>query len=341
MEKKILITGGLGFIGSNFIQLLFSRYGNNIQIINIDKDTLGREDHRHLQHIQQIHNPKTYLHRKVDICDCSKIQALVYLHRPDKIVHFAAQSHVDRSIQTPDQHARTNIMGTTSMLIAASKYYNVLLNQQQKKEFRFHHISTDEVFGDLPLNGTQKFNRNTLYNPSSPYSASKAGADHLVRAWSRTYNLPYSISNCSNNYGKYQDDTKLIPIIINQCLNDQIITVHGTGQYIRDWIHVLDHCEGILTILNNLQISHNKTFLFGGQRELMNIDLIRNICKIFDEKIPLKDGRKYQQNIRFVQNRKGQDLKYSVNITQTTEQLGWIPKRHIQNELQNLIDEYI
>lgn len=330
-----MVTGGLGFIGSNFIQMLFEKFGNNIKIINIDKDTLGRRDHKHLQHIPQIGNEKYYLHRQVDICDASKIQALIYLHRPDKIVHFAAESHVDVSIQTPQKHAHTNILGTISLLIAASKYYNALLNADQKRQFRFHHISTDQVFGDLALDSKEQFTQKSPYNPSSPYSATKAGSDHLVRAWGRTYGLPYSISNCSNNYGKYQDDTKLIPKIIKQCLNNQPITVHGTGQYIRDWIYVRDHCQGILKILQNLELTDNKTYLFGGEDELSNLFVIQTIIKELE-----KTGNSLMSNIRYVENRRGQDRRYSISNKKSINELNWKPTIKLVQFLPELIRYY-
>ncbi len=336
--KTILITGGLGFIGSNFIQMVFNKYGKTIRIVNVDKDTLGRKDHKHFKHIPQIHNKELYLYREADICNLTKMQALIYFYRPQIIVNFAAETHVDQSIQTPQQYAQTNILGTTALLIAASKYYNYLLDDVQRKKFRFHHISTDEVFGDLALNCKDKFTQNTIYNPSSPYSATKAGSDHLVRAWGRTYGLPYSISNCSNNYGKYQDDTKLIPKVIKACMNQQQITIHGTGQYVRDWIHVQDHCEGILKILDDLQLTHNETYLFGGQCQKSNLQVIDLICEIMDKKNPRKNGKSYKELKIFVQNRAGQDLKYSIDCSKAKQQLGWIPQSKFEQKVELLIN---
>lgn len=337
--KTILITGGLGFIGSNFIQMIFEKYNSNVKIINIDKDTLGRHDHNHLKHISQISDPKCYLYRQVDICDTAKMQALIYLYRPDKIIHFAAQSHVDVSIETPQKHAHTNILGTISILIAASKYYNLLLDDNSKKEFRFHHVSTDEVFGDLPLDSKDQFTQSTQYNPSSPYSATKGGSDHLVRAWGRTYGLPYSISNCSNNYGKYQDDTKLIPKIIKQCLNKEPITVHGTGEYIRDWIYVLDHCQGILKILENLEVTRNKTYLFGGNCEMSNMEVILSIIDAISEQ-DNEYREKLVSNIRYVENRQGQDYKYSINSAKSKTELNWNTTTNLKCHMKFLVYDY-
>lgn len=341
--KTLLITGGLGFIGSHFIQMLFTneKYKDIIKIINVDKDLLNRKKHNHLSHLKQIKNQKQYLYREVDICDSVKMQALIYLHRPDKIVHFAAETHVDCSIQTPELHTHTNILGTVSMLIAASKYYNILLNDEQKKNFRFHHISTDEVYGDIPIQATYKFNQNSRYNPSSPYSATKAGSDHLVKAWHRTYGLPISISNCSNNYGRYQDDTKLIPRVVKLCLNQQPITIHGTGQYIRDWILAEDHCRGILDILQNLQLTNNQQYLFGGECQRSNIYIIDLICQILDKIYPRKNRQSYKQLKVFIENRKGQDLKYAIDNTKVNTQLDWNISTQIEQNLQQIIKYYI
>lgn len=230
-------------------------------------------------------------------------------------------------------------MGTISLLIATSKYYNMLLNDQEKKEFRFHHISTDQVFGDLTLDSSEKFTQNTQYNPSSPYSATKAGSDHLVRAWGRTYGLPYSISNCSNNYGKYQDDTKLIPKIIKQCLNNRDITVHGTGQYVRDWIYVLDHCHGILKILQNLSSSHNKTYLLGGDCQISNIQIIKLIINNISKNDSMLH-QKLSNNIKYVENRKGQDIRYAIDSRKIKQQLGWQVTTNLKKYMPQLVMEY-
>ncbi len=333
----ILITGGLGFIGSHFIEQSYKKYGNKIRIINVDKDTLHRSNHKHLKHIQQIHNKQNYIFYKLNICNTKKIYNILLEYKPEIIIHFAAESHVDSSIEFPQKHTKTNIIGTNSLLIASSKYYNMILNNQQKQRFRFHFISTDEVFGDLSIDSNEKFNEETKFNPSSPYSATKAGAQHLVRAWNKTYNLPYSISNCSNNYGKYQDQSKLIPKVINACINNKIITVHGTGKYIRDWIAVEDHCNAIQLIMENLDKTKNKTYLIGSGLQLTNLQVIDYICEIFDKLKPLSNNKSYKDNKVFVQNRAGQDLRYSINSDKIIRELNWSVKIDFYKKIQELI----
>lgn len=336
--KTILITGGLGFIGSNFIQMILTdqKY-KDIKIVNIDCDQLGRKNHKHLSHIEAIKDLNRYQYKYANICNLTKMQALIYFHRPDKIVHFAAETHVDCSIEKPQLYVKSNLIGTMNMLIASSKYYNKILSDQQKKQFRFHHISTDQVFGDFSINSIQKFTEESKYNPSSPYSATKAGADMLVHAWHRSYGLPISISNCSNNYGKYQDESKLIPKVIGHCLREQPIPIHGTGQYIRDWIHVEDHCRGILMIIENLQKTQNQTFLFGGQCERSNLQIIDIICQIMDEQRPRNIGSSYKDLKTFVQNRVGQDNRYAIDNTKSNNVLRWYPQRKLQESLIQLI----
>lgn len=336
--KTIIVTGGLGFIGSNFIEMVLTdpRY-KDVKIVNIDCDNFNRKNHKHLSHIPQIYDKSRYQYKNANICNLTKMQALIYLHRPDKIVHFAAETHVDLSIQSPNEYAKSNVLGTMNLLIASSKYYNRLLNDEQKKQFRFHHISTDQVFGDFPIDSNQKFTQNSKYYPSSPYSATKASADMIVHAWHRSYGLPISISNCSNNYGKYQDNTKLIPKVINHCLKEETIPIHGSGQYIRDWIHVEDHCRGILTILDNLDKTDNETFLFGGDCERSNIYIINYICELMDKMKPRKNGKSYKQLQKFVQNRVGQDNRYAIDNTKSNTVLGWYPQRNLQDSLIELI----
>ncbi len=336
--KTIIITGGLGFIGSNFIEMILTNpQYHNVKIINIDCDMLNRKNHKHLLHIPQINNTQRYQYKNANICNLTKMQALIYFHRPDKIIHFAAETHVDYSIKNPENYVKSNVYGTINLLIAASKYYNKLLNEQQKKNFRFHHISTDEVFGDFPINSTQKFTEDSKYYPSSPYSATKASADMLVHAWHKSYGLPISISNCSNNYGKYQDNSKLIPKVINHCLKEEIIPIHGSGEYIRDWIHVEDHCRGILAILENLEKTNNEIFLFGGQCERSNLYIINYICDLMDKNRPRKNGKSYKQLQKFVENRIGQDNRYAIDNTKANTILNWYPQKKLQDSLIQLI----
>ncbi len=335
--KTILITGGLGFIGSNFIQILLTDHKyKDVKIINIDNDQLNRKNHKHLQHLSQ-QMKKRYQYKPTNICNLNKMQALIYLHRPDKIVHFAAQTHVDFSIQTPQKYVKSNIVGTMNMLIASSKYYNVLLNDQQKKRFRFHHVSTDQVFGDFQIQSQQKFTQNSAYKPSSPYSATKAGSDMLVMAWARSYGLPISISNCSNNYGKYQDDSKLIPKVIKHCINNQPIPIHGSGLYVRDWIHVKDHCYGILSILQNLDLTNNKRYLFGGDCQKKNIQIINMICDQFDKQYSRSKNQSFHSLKTYSPNRVGQDKRYAIDNNLAKKELNWNPRRIIQVQIKQLI----
>lgn len=310
---------------------------NNVKILNIDCDQLKRKDHKHLSHISAINDPSRYQYKNVNICNLTKVEALIYFHRPDKIVHFAAETHVDLSIQSPEKYARTNVLGTMNMLIASSKYYNRMLTTEQKRQFRFHHISTDQVFGDFPIDSQQKFTQNSKYFPSSPYSATKASADMLVHAWHRSYGLPISISNCSNNYGKYQDDSKLIPKVINHCLREESIPIHGTGQYIRDWIHALDHCRGIMYILQNLQKTDNQTFLFGGDCQRSNLYIVDLICEIMDKYKSRANHQSYKQLKKFGINRIGQDNRYAIDNTKSTKILGWSPVESLHDTIEELI----
>lgn len=336
--KTILITGGLGFIGSNFIQMLLtdSKY-NHIKIINVDCDQLHRKNHKHLSHIQAIKDITRYQYKDANICNLTKMQALIYFHRPDKIVHFAAETHVDFSIKTPQAYIKSNVLGTMNMLIASSKYYNKLLNDQQKRQFRFHHVSTDEVFGDFPIDSLQKFTQMSKYYPSSPYSATKASADMLVHAWHRSYGLPVSISNCSNNYGKYQDQSKLIPKVIGHCLRQQNIPIHGSGLYVRDWIHAVDHCRGIMMILQNLQKTDNQTFLFGGDCQRSNLYIIDLICEVMDECRPRANYQPYKELKQYVANRVGQDNRYAIDSTKAGTILGWSPVESLRDTIMELV----
>lgn len=336
--KTIIVTGGLGFIGSNFIEMVLTnpKY-KGVKIINIDNDSFNRKNHKHLEHIKQISDKNRYEYKCASICNLTKMQALIYFHRPDKIVHFAAETHVDYSISEPQKHVKSNVVGTMNMLIASSKYYNRLLNDEQKKQFRFHHISTDQVFGDFPIDSLQKFTQDSKYRPSSPYSATKASADMLVHAWSRSYGLPISISNCSNNYGRYQDESKLIPKVIGHCFRKEPIPIHGTGLYIRDWIHAKDHCRGILMILQNLQKTQGQTFLFGGDCQKSNLWIIDTICQIMDQKYPMQVS--YKTLKTFVDNRVGQDNRYAIDNSNSYRVLGWKSIYNLNETIEQMVQE--
>ena len=270
--KIIIVTGGSGFIGSNFIRFILNE-GYAEKIINLDKLTYAGNP-KNLSDFQQ---DERYVFVQGDICNQDLVKELFLIHRPNVVVNFAAESHVDRSIDGPGDFIKTNISGTFTLLQESLRYFQSLENDNQEL-FRFHHVSTDEVFGSLNDNGF--FTEETPYDPSSPYSASKAASDHLVRAWQRTFGLPIIISNCSNNYGPYQFPEKLIPLMILNCLEEKPLPVYGTGENVRDWLYVDDHCEAIHTIIENGKIG--ETYNVGGNNEIMNIDIVKTICNILD-----------------------------------------------------------
>lgn len=311
---KLLITGGAGFIGSNFILYWFKKYPQD-KIINLDKLTYASN----LENLKTVEKNPHYKFVKGDICDQKLVNQLI--KEVDIVVHFAAESHVDRSILDPAPFIKTNIEGTYVLLEAALK--------NGKK--RFHHISTDEVFGDLPLNSKKKFNEKTPYNPRSPYSASKAAADHLVRAYYNTYNLPVTISNCSNNFGPYQFPEKFIPLAITNILENKKIPVYGDGSYVRDWLYVEDHCRAIDLIINKGKIG--ETYLIGGlTKDLKNIDVVKKIIKIIG---------KDESVIEYVKDRPGHDRKYAIDWSKINRQLGWKPKCNFDEYLKITIDWYV
>jgi dTDP-glucose 4,6-dehydratase len=255
---------------------------------------------------------------------------------PSVVVHFAAESHVDRSIDSPLQFIQTNIIGTSVLLQESLDYY-IYLNEEFQSKFKFHHISTDEVFGSLGEGGY--FSESTAYDPSSPYSASKASSDHLVRAWHRTFGLPITISNCSNNYGPYQFPEKLIPLMILNCLAEKPLPVYGTGENVRDWLYVQDHCDAINMVLQKGTIG--ETYNVGGNNEIQNIQIIKDICTILDEVKPAESGKSYHQLITFVKDRPGHDFRYAINSTKIKQGLGWQPHETFQSGLRKTINWYL
>ena len=309
---KYLVTGGAGFIGSNFIHYLFAKYPN-CEIINLDKLTYAGN----LDNLKDFENNPKYKFVKGDIADAKIVDELV--PQVDVIVHFAAETHVDRSITGPAEFVRTNVIGTQVLLDSAVKY---------KK--RFHHISTDEVFGDLPLNTKDKFNENTPYNPSSPYSASKAASDHLVRAYVRTFALSATISNCSNNYGPRQYSEKFIPRLISLALDDKKVPIYGNGLNVRDWIHVDDHNAAVDLIIQNGKVG--ETYLIGGNAEHANIDVAKMILKIL--------GKKPEDLIEFVSDRPGHDLRYAINSSKIERELNWQRQYNFEAGLKQTIKWY-
>ena len=331
MDNKILVTGGSGFIGSNFIHYLINNTDYQ-RIINLDKLTYaGNNDN--LINIQQ--NIR-YKFIKGDICDRQCIKKIFQDYSPNKIVHFAAESHVDRSIDGPKDFINTNIVGTSILLEESLSYYNKL-KKLSKSSFKFHHISTDEVFGSLGDKGS--FAEDSPYDPSSPYSASKASSDHLVRAWHRTFGLPVTISNCSNNYGPYQFPEKLIPLIIINCLSNKSLPVYGKGENIRDWLYVEDHCKAINLILQEGAIGD--TYNIGGNNEISNINIVESICTILDKLKPSNSGKSYKQLISFVKDRPGHDFRYAINTTKIKKDLNWEPKETFDSGLTKTIKWYL
>lgn len=313
---KILVTGGAGFIGSNFIIYMMNKYPN-YEIVNLDKLTYAGN----LKNLKNVADKPNYTFIKGDICDRETVKKA--MEKCDTVVHFAAESHVDRSINSPEDFVKTNVLGTEILLETA----------KDLKIRRFHHISTDEVFGTLSLdNLKEKFNEQSPYNPRSPYSASKAGADHLVRAFIETYNFPATISNCSNNYGPYQDTEKFIPRMITNVINGGKIPIYGDGKYVRDWLFVEDHVRAIEMILKKGKVG--ETYLIGGQKkDLNNLTIAKEVLKIF--------GKDEESYIEFVKDRAGHDRRYAVDWSKINKELGWEPKYDFKIWLQKTVDWYI
>jgi dTDP-glucose 4,6-dehydratase len=331
MGKIFLVTGGSGFIGANFIQYLLK---NDLakKIINLDKLTYAGNP----QNLLKFEHDDRYVFNQGDICDQEHVRELIQLHHPDIIVNFAAESHVDRSIDGPGEFIKTNISGTYTLLQESLRYYQSLENDKQKK-FRFHHVSTDEVFGSLGEDGF--FTEETPYDPSSPYSASKAASDHLVRAWERTYGLPIIISNCSNNYGPYQFPEKLIPLMILNCLAEESLPVYGTGENVRDWLYVDDHCEAIYTIIEKGKIG--ETYNVGGNNEIQNIEIVNTICSILDEIKPSENGNSYTDLITYVKDRPGHDFRYAIDSSKLKNELNWSPNETFESGIKKTINWYL
>ena len=330
---KFLITGGAGFIGSAVVRHIINTTDHTI--VNVDKLTYAGN----LASISSVDKNPRYFFEKVDICDSVKIRQVIEDYCPDIILHLAAESHVDRSIDGPDDFIKTNILGTYVLLEEAKKYY-FNLNKEKQKDFRFHHISTDEVFGDLGLTDNL-FTEDSSYAPSSPYSASKASSDHLVRAWNRTYNLPTVITNCSNNYGPYQLPEKFIPKVIFNALEGKEIPIYGNGTQKRDWLFVEDHAVALLRVALEGKIGH--TYNIGGNNVLENISLVKIICGMLDELVPSKFDKinKYEQLISFVKDRAGHDIKYAVDIAKVRKELNWYPEESFNTGIKKTIEWYL
>ncbi|RMH64461.1 MAG: dTDP-glucose 4,6-dehydratase [Calditrichaeota bacterium] len=328
--QKILITGGAGFIGANLVHYLVENRLANV--LNIDKLTYAGNT----VSLKGLEESGLYRFEQADICDAEAIGKLFKDFQPDGVMHLAAESHVDRSIDGPAAFLQTNIMGTYTMLDAALSYYKGLPAEKQRT-FRFLHISTDEVFGSLGTTGM--FHEETPYDPRSPYSASKASSDHLVRAWHHTYGLPVLITNCSNNYGPYQYPEKLIPVIILNALQNKAIPVYGNGENVRDWLFVEDHVRALWLVLN--EGATGGTYLIGGNNEQKNIDVVRKICGLLDMLKAREDGRSYVEQITFVTDRPGHDLRYAIDATKIKNELGWTPVHDFESGMRKTVEWYL
>ena len=330
---KILVTGGAGFIGSAVVRTLIAEETDSV--INVDKLTYAGN----LESLADIVQNKRYHHEQVDICDEESLRRVFREHQPNCVMHLAAESHVDRSIDGPSEFIETNIKGTFNLL-NISKQYLENIDEGKRKSFRFLHVSTDEVFGDL-ISNDALFTETTKYAPSSPYAASKAASDHLVRAWHRTYNLPTMITNCSNNYGPYHFPEKLIPHIILNAIHGKELPVYGDGLQIRDWLYVSDHARALILVLKNGIIG--ETYNIGGHNEKTNIEVVKKICEYLEEFVPSKPKNvdKYVDLIRHVEDRPGHDLRYAIDASKIKNELGWTPDETFESGLRKTVKWYI
>jgi len=326
---NILVTGGAGFIGSNFLNLFVPRYPGH-DFINFDKLTYAAN----LLNLKSIENLSNYAFEQGDIADYSHVNKIFAQYNPDIVVNFAAESHVDRSIIGPAEFVQTNIIGTFNLLEACRKNWSDFLSKNKL----FHHVSTDEVYGTLSLDDTNLFTEITPYAPHSPYSASKASSDHLVRAYYHTYGIPIKITNCSNNYGPYQFPEKLIPLMILNALNNKPLPVYGKGENIRDWLYVEDHCEAIWTVIQKGKIV--ETYNIGGNNERKNIDIVNKICEILAEELK-KNPLSIKKLITFVKDRPGHDLRYAIDSTKIKSKLRWQPQETFETGLRKTIKWYL
>ena len=325
----ILVTGGAGFIGSNLVRRLIREKGHTV--VNVDKLTYAGN----LESLADVKDDPRHRFERADICDPAALRRIFAEHRPDAVMHLAAESHVDRSIDGPGAFIETNITGTFHLLQTSLAYWREL-PAPAKSTFRFLHVSTDEVYGTLGPDAPG-FSETTPYDPHSPYSAAKAASDHLARAWADTYGLPVLVTNCSNNYGPYQFPEKLIPVVILKCLRGEPIPVYGKGENIRDWLYVGDHCEALHTVLTSGV--PGETYNIGGNNELRNLDLVRGVCGILDELHP--GERPHAENITFVKDRPGHDLRYAIDPTKIRRELGWHPRETFETGFRKTVQWYL
>ena len=327
----ILVTGGAGFIGSNFVLNWLST--QNEGLINLDSLSYAAD----LNNLESISENKEYFFIKGSIEDQNLIEKILEKYNPRAVINFAAETHVDRSIENPEIFMKTNIFGTFYLLNASLKFWKKISLDDQKK-FKFLHISTDEVFGSLSLED-EKSNELSPYKPNSPYSASKAASDHLVRAWGETYKLPVITTNCTNNYGPHQFPEKLIPLLIHNCLNNKKLPIYGKGENVRDWLYVEDHCEAIKEVL--VKGSIGETYNIGGNNEKTNIEIVKTVCSTLDEIKPRKNNSSYKELITFVEDRPGHDFRYSLDISKIKKELNWQPQETFESGIRKTILWYL
>jgi dTDP-glucose 4,6-dehydratase len=332
---KILITGGAGFIGSAVVRHIICNTPDSV--VNVDKLTYAGN----LESLTSIESSDRYFFEQVDICDRAELDRVFKQYKPDAVMHLAAESHVDRSITGPSDFIQTNIVGTYTLLESTREYWNTL-SVDAKQAFRFHHISTDEVYGDLPHPDEQEgelplFTENTSYAPSSPYSASKASSDHLVRSWLRTYGLPTLVTNCSNNYGPYHFPEKLIPLVILNALEGKPLPIYGKGDQIRDWLYVEDHARALYKVIISGKVG--ETYNIGGHNEKKNLEVVKTICSILDTLVP-KDTL-YAEQITYVTDRPGHDRRYAIDANKIHKELNWLPEETFETGLRKTIEWYL
>ena len=326
-KMKLLITGGAGFIGSAVVRQAIA---NGFEVMNLDVLTYAAN----LNNLKDISNKHEYSFERIDICNRQQLEQIFSNYKPDAIMHLAAESHVDRSIDTPDDFIKTNIIGTYNMLEVSRSYW---LKKGKPKGFRFLHISTDEVFGSLSLDQKEKFTEKTSYDPRSPYSATKASSDHLVRAWHETFSFPALITNCSNNYGPYHHPEKLIPLMIINALFKRPLPIYGNGENIRDWLYVKDHANALLEVLKHGKIG--RSYNIGGENEVSNIEIVQKICTILNKKRPSE--KPYEDLITFTDDRPGHDQRYAVDPSRIRNELGWAPSVTLDEGLELTVQWYL
>ncbi len=327
---KIVVTGGAGFIGSALIRMIINE--TRQEVLNIDKLTYAG----HLESLESVSDSDRYQFEKVDICNSEEVNRIFKEFQPDAIMHLAAESHVDRSIDGSAEFIKTNVNGTHTLLEEAKKYWQKL-EGEKKKRFRFLHVSTDEVYGELGNEGF--FTEETPYDPRSPYSSSKASSDHLVRAWYHTYGLPTMITNCSNNYGPYQFPEKLIPVVILKALQGKDIPVYGTGENVRDWLYVDDHARALLKVVQ--EGNPGETYNIGGHNEKKNIEVVHTICDTLNELVPKGNKDSYREQISFVTDRPGHDFRYAIDASKIERELGWTPEETFDSGIKKTIQWYL